>query len=249
MTEQSNKDVQLFVTCLVDQFFPDVGWSTVEVLERLGCTVAVPTQQTCCGQPAFNGGFWDDASKMGKYTLDVLSQTNGPIVIPSGSCAAMIVHHYVELFEKDPVYGPKAQEVASRTYELTQYLVDVLGVTDVKAKCSACVTYHSSCHGLRGLGIEAQPAQLLENVDNLEVRALQDTRSCCGFGGLFAVKMSEISGAIMQEKLDNIKASGADVVIGTDVSCLMHIGGGLRKQGIDVKTKHIAEILRGDNGA
>jgi L-lactate dehydrogenase complex protein LldE len=238
------KTVQLFVTCLVDKFYPDVGFATVDILERLGLTVEFPQGQTCCGQPAFNGGFWDDARAMARYTIDLLSRSNAPIVLPSGSCGDMIIHHYPELLAGDPDYAAKANDVAGRTYELSQFLVDVLSVTDLETSNSGRVAYHASCHGLRGLGLEAQPRQLLANVRGLEQTALPGAEECCGFGGLFAVKMGDISGAILERKLDNIEASGADVITGTDVSCLMNIAGGLQRRGSRVKVKHLAELLR-----
>jgi L-lactate dehydrogenase complex protein LldE len=245
-TNSDIKTVQLFVTCLVDQFFPDVGFAVVEILERLGLTVEFPQGQTCCGQPAFNSGFWDDARAMARYTIDVLSQSEAPIVTPSGSCADMLIHHYAEILADDRHYAAKAEAVSRRTYEFTQFLVDVLGVTDLGAKATGCLTYHASCHGLRGLGIKAQPQQLLQHVTGADQKALPEAEECCGFGGLFAVKMSDISGAILERKLNNIEAIGADTVVGTDVSCLMHIAGGLRRRGSKVKTKHLAEILRGE---
>ena len=239
------KSVQLFVTCLVDNFFPDVGFAVVDILEDLGLTVEFPQAQTCCGQPAFNGGFWDDARDMARHTIDVLSESEAPIVVPSGSCADMMVHHFAEILAGDPTYAAKAKAVADRTYEISQFLVDVLGVTDLQANGSGCLTYHASCHGLRGMGIKEQPHQLLDNVSGIEQKELTGAEECCGFGGLFAIKMSDISGAILQRKLDNIKASGADTVVGTDVSCLMHIAGGLHRQGSKVKVKHLAEVLTG----
>lgn len=239
--------VQLFVTCLVDKFFPETGLATVEILERLGLTVEFPQDQTCCGQPAFNGGFWDDARAMARHTINVLSGSEAPIVVPSGSCADMIVHHFPELLAGDPTYAAKAREIAGRTYELTQFLVDGLGVTDVQAAGPGSrVAYHASCHGLRGLGLRAQPRELLDHIAGLEQQALAEAETCCGFGGLFAVKMGDISGAMLARKLDNIEASGADVVTGTDVSCLMHIAGGLRRRGSRIQVKHLAELLRGD---
>lgn len=239
------KTVQLFVTCLVDQFYPEVGFATVEILERLGLTIEFPQGQTCCGQPAFNGGFWDDARAMARYTIDLLSRSNAPIVLPSGSCGDMIIHHYPELLAGDPKYADKAAAVAGRTYELTQFLVDVLGVTDLESRHSGRVAYHASCHGLRGLGLETQPHQLLANVRGIEQTALPGAEECCGFGGLFAVKMGDISGAILERKLDNIEASGAEVITGTDVSCLMNIAGGLQRRGSRVRVIHLAELLRG----
>lgn len=241
------KTVQLFVTCLVDNFFPDVGFAVVELLERLGLTVEFPQAQTCCGQPAFNGGFWDDARAMARHTIDVLSRSSAPIVVPSGSCAEMIIHHYPEILAGDPAYAAKASEVAGRTYEFTQFLIDVLGVTDLQARASGCLTYHASCHGLRGLGLRNQPRQLLSHVEGIELKELPEAEACCGFGGLFAIKMGDISGAILQRKLDNIEASGADTVVGGDVSCLMHIAGGLRRRGSRVRVKHVAEVLAGES--
>ncbi|MCB0166900.1 MAG: (Fe-S)-binding protein [Anaerolineae bacterium] len=238
------KTVQLFVTCLVDKFFPETGLAVVDILETLGLTVEFPLAQTCCGQPAFNAGFWDDARAMARYTIDVLAQSDAPIIIPSGSCGDMIIHHYIDLLADDPHYAAQAQAVSARTYEFTQFLVDVLGVTDVHSAATGCVAYHASCHGLRGLGLKTQPRRLLDQVAGLESKDLSGSEECCGFGGLFAVKMSQISGAILQRKLDNIEASGADTVTGTDVSCLMHIAGGLRRRGSAVKVKHIADILR-----
>jgi L-lactate dehydrogenase complex protein LldE len=237
------KSVQLFVTCLVDQFFPDVGFAVVEILEELGLTVDFPQGQTCCGQPAFNGGFWDDARAMARHTIDILSQSDAPVVIPSGSCADMIVHHYPEILAGDPTYAAKANEVASRSYEFTQFLIDVLGVTELRARATGCLTYHASCHGLRGLGLNEQPRRLLANVAGAEQKALPGAEECCGFGGLFAVKMADISAAILQRKLDNIETTGADTVVGTDVSCLMHIAGGLHRRGSKVQVKHLAEVL------
>lgn len=241
------KTVQLFVTCLVNQFFPQVGFAVVDILESLGLVVEFPEAQTCCGQPAFNGGLRRDARAMARHTIDVLSDRGIPIIVPSGSCADMIINHYPELFADDPVYGPRAAEVAGRTFEFTQFLSDILGVTGLQAHGSGSVTYHASCHGLRGLGISAQPRQLLDNVEGIEQKQLPGAEECCGFGGLFSIKMSDISGAILQGKLDNIEATGANVVVGTDVSCLMHIAGGLRRRGSRVRVKHIAEVLKSDS--
>jgi L-lactate dehydrogenase complex protein LldE len=239
------KTVQLFVTCLIDNFYPDAGLAVVDILESLGLTVEFPQAQTCCGQPAFNGGFWDDARAMARHTVEVLNQSQAAIVAPSGSCADMLIHHYPALLAGDPVYGPKATAVAQRTCEFSQFLVDVLGVTDLNAHSSGCLTYHASCHGLRGLGLREQPRQLLDHIQGAELKELPEAEACCGFGGLFAVKMGDISGAILQRKLDTIEASGADIVVGSDVSCLMHIAGGLRRRGSRVQVKHLAEVLAG----
>ena len=217
--------------------------AVVRVLEKLGITVEYPEGQTCCGQPAFNAGAWDDARAMARYTLDVLSRSTEPIVVPSGSCADMLHHHYSELFAGDPKYGPLAQAVAKRTYEFTQFLVDVLGVTNLDAHASGKITYHPSCHLLRGLKITDAPQQLLSKVEGIEIAELPGATECCGFGGLFAVKMSDISGAMLQRKLDAIESTGAQTVVACDVSCLLHLGGGLHRRGDDIQTKHIAELL------
>jgi L-lactate dehydrogenase complex protein LldE len=234
--------VQLFATCLVDSIAPQVGLATAAVLERLGCDVHVPEGQTCCGQPAFNAGFDDAARDMARYTVGLLSQDDAPVVVPSGSCADMLVHQAPRLLADDPA-APRAQAVAARTYELTQFIVDVLKRTDCGACAAGSATYHPSCHGLRGLGVKRQPQALLEHVSGLDLRPLPDAETCCGFGGLFAVKMSEISAAMLDRKLESVEATGAGMVVATDVSCLMHIAGGLHRRGSAVQAVHIAEVL------
>ena len=234
--------VQLMATCLVDQFFPAVAQAAVDVLERAGIEVRVPDGQTCCGQPAFNAGSHAEARLMARHTIDVFG-AGDPVVVPSGSCADMMVHQAPALLAADPEYGPRAAALAARTFELTDFLVRVLGQTDCGACARGSATYHPSCHGLRGLGLTTQPLALLRQVRGLELRPLPDAETCCGFGGLFAVKMSALSGAMLDQKLQAIEASGADTVIATDVSCLMHMAGGLRRRGSRVATRHIAEVL------
>ena len=240
--------VQLLATCLVDHLYPRVGLAVADVLERAGLEVVVPEGQTCCGQPAFNAGCQDEARAMARHTVDVLTRSDAPVVVPSGSCADMLVHHAPALLAGEPDYGLRAAALAGRTYELTQFLVDVLG----QVSCGACardsMTYHPSCHGLRGLGLRAQPLALLDAVDNMDLRPLPDADTCCGFGGLFSVKMSAISGAMLDRKLDAIAASGASTVVATDVSCLMHIAGGLRRRGSSVGVRHLAEVLADTGG-
>lgn len=238
--------VQLFVTCLVNGFFPEVGRATVTVLERAGAIVEYPEGQTCCGQPAFNAGFHDQAAAMLRHTLEVLDATEGPIVLPSGSCAAMLIHHGPRLAAEEGEDVAMAQRVADRTYELSAYLVDELGLEGVGGSCPDIVTYHASCHGLRNLGLDRQPQQLLDAVPGVERVELDGAEECCGFGGLFSIEMPEVSAAILATKLDNVEASGATTVVGGDVSCLMHIGGGLRRRGSPIRIKHLAEVLAGD---
>lgn len=234
--------VQLFVTCLVDALAPEVGRATVGSLEKSGCAVDFPTDQGCCGQPAFNVGLLDDARKMAAHTLDVLDDTDGTVVVPSGSCAVMIARHYLELFAGTDRES-QAARVATRVRELTQYLVDDLD-TPARARCDGCtVAYHYSCHGLRELGLDHQADELLEDTTRA---TLDGDKECCGFGGLFAIEMPAVSTAIMNDKLDRIEASGADTVVGGDVSCLVHIGGGLRRRGSPIEVKHIAELIGND---
>lgn len=239
--------VQLFATCLVDRLFPEVGLSTADVLERAGYEVHVPEGQTCCGQPAFNGGFLADARDMARYTVELLARDDAPIVVPSGSCADMLIHHAPALLAGDAAAAARATAVAARTYELTQFLVDVAGRTACGGCLHAKATYHASCHGLRGLGLEHQPAALLGAVEGLDMSPLGDGNQCCGFGGLFAVKMDGISTAMLDRKLDAIEATGADLVVATDVSCLMHIAGGLHRRGSRVQARHVAEVLAADD--
>ena len=243
MNSDAPRKVQLFVTCLIETLRPEAGMAVVRVLEALGVTVEFPGAQTCCGQPAFNGGAWDDARAMGRYTLDVLSKSDAPIVVPSGSCGDMMIHHYPELFAHDPKYGPLAENIAARTYEFSQYLVEVLGVTDLRAHLQERIAYHPSCHLSRGMGITMPPRVLLENVQDAEMVELDGATECCGFGGLFAIKMGDISGAMLERKLEAIDAAQIQTVVGCDVSCLLNISGGLHRRGSQVKTKHLAEIL------
>ena len=231
--------VQLFVTCLVDSLAPEVGRATLSALERAGCTVDFPVDQGCCGQPAFNVGLIDDARTMAAQTLDVLDETEGPVVVPSGSCAAMMAHHYSTLFAGTG-REEQATRVAARVRELTQFLVDDLD-SSLSGACGGCtVAYHYSCHGLRELGLDHQADRLLADTKRAD---LAGDKECCGFGGLFAIEMPAVSTAIMNTKLDRIEASGADTLVAGDVSCLMHMEGGLRRRGSGVTVRHIAELL------
>jgi L-lactate dehydrogenase complex protein LldE len=245
MTASRPVRVQLLVTCLVDRFFPDTGEAVVDVLERLGVTVEFPDAQTCCGQPAFNSGYTDDARALARHTIEVLEASDAPVVVPSGSCGDMVIHQYEALFAGDPKWADRARALSHRTYELTQFLVDVLGVTDVGAQASGKLAYHACCHGLRGLNVRTQPTALLDRVRGAEICPLAEAEVCCGFGGLFAVKMPDISAGMLTRKLDHIEASGADTVVVTDVSCGMHMNGGLHRRGSRVRVRHLADILAG----
>ena len=235
--------VQLLVTCLVDRLYPDTGMAVVAVLERLGLEVHCPQAQTCCGQPAFNAGFTDEALALARHTIDLLSETEDPIVIPSGSCADMVIHQYEALFRDDPVYAARAHAVSGRTYEFTQFLVNVLGVMDVGAEAHGTISYHACCHGLRGLGEKDEPLALLSHVQGATLCPLPESETCCGFGGLFSIKMADISSAMLTRKIECIQQARPDAVAVTDVSCLMHMAGGLRRSGSPVRVRHIADVL------
>jgi L-lactate dehydrogenase complex protein LldE len=241
--------VQLFHTCIVNEVYPEVGMSVVNILERLGVAVEVPMAQTCCGQPAFNAGFHGDAKKVARHTIDLLSATEGPIVIPSGSCGDMITHQYHMLFADEPAYLAKSHALSERCYEFSVFLVDVLGVTDLGARLGEGAAkayqaaYHPSCHLLRGLGAKTQPKALLAGVAGLECAEVKDQEECCGFGGMFSVKNAAISGSMLENKLRNLNASGAKTVVSCDMGCLMHMQGGIHRQGGTLQVKHIAQIL------
>ena len=234
--------VQLLVTCLVDHFRPDTAEAVVRLLEREGLVVEVPDGQTCCGQPAFNAGGRLDATAMARHTVAVLSRSEAPIVIPSGSCADMLVHHAPLLLADDPAWADRARAVAARTFELTEFLVDVLDMAPVAVEGEDRLTYHACCHGLRGLGVDAQPRQLLAGAGPRLV-PLPEADTCCGFGGLFAVKLPDVSGAMLARKCRQIATTGADTVVVTDVSCAMHMQGGLEREGRTTRVRHIAEVL------
>jgi L-lactate dehydrogenase complex protein LldE len=239
------KVVQLFHTCLVNEIFPEVGLATARVLERLGYRVEVPEAQTCCGQPAYNGGFHGDARKVARHTIDVLSATEGPIVIPSGSCADMLVHQYELLLHDEPEWRDKAHAVAARCRELSQFLAEAAPGGTIPAALleGARVAYHPSCHLLRGLGVREEPLALLGAVSGVFVVEVKDGEECCGFGGLFSVKNPEISGRMMARKLACLNACGADRLVSGDLGCLMHLSGGLQRQGSPLKVQHLAELL------
>jgi L-lactate dehydrogenase complex protein LldE len=235
--------VQLLVTCLVDRLFPDTGMAVVRTLERLGVEVDCPAAQTCCGQPAFNAGFVDDARAMARHTIDVFSASPAPVVIPSGSCGDMVIHQYAALLADDPAYAARARDLATRTFEFTRFLVEQLGVTDVGATGAGTVAYHACCHGLRGLDVREQPIALVDAVAGLARVPLPEHDVCCGFGGLFSVKMPDISSAMLARKLDCIEACGARTIAVTDVSCAMHMAGGLHRRGSAIEVKHVADLL------
>lgn len=241
---QNNDNVTLFVQCIVDTMYPEVAESMVDVLEGLGLNVDCPTEQTCCGQPAFNAGHQQVARAAAEkfITLFEGAQT---IVSPSGSCVNMVRNHYQDLFKDEPEMLARVKAIGERTFEFTEYIVDVLGVEDVGARFNGKVTYHASCHLNRFLHIDRQPRALLANISDMTLVEMKDADKCCGFGGTFSVKFSEISEALVEDKVNNIIASGADVVAGCDMGCLMNIEGMLSRKKSPVKVMHIAELLAG----
>jgi L-lactate dehydrogenase complex protein LldE len=236
--------VALFVTCLVDGVFPSVGKATVELLERLGVTVEVPLAQTCCGQMHTNTGYGDKALPLVRRYSDVFEPYDA-VVTPSGSCAGSVRHQHVGLAERagDAGLADRARSAAAKTYELSEFLVDVLQVEDVGATFPHRVTYHPTCHSLRVLRVGDKPLRLLRQVRQLELVELPAAESCCGFGGTFALKNADVSTAMLADKLAHVLATGADVCTASDASCLMHIGGGLTRLHTGVRSVHLAEIL------
>jgi L-lactate dehydrogenase complex protein LldE len=233
--------VQLFIPCFIDQLYPQVAFNTVKILEKAGCTVAYNTQQTCCGQPAFNAGFWGESKDVcTKFVQDFDGVDY--IVSPSASCAGFIRNNYGKLFENNAFQSP-AKKVSSQIFELSEFLVKILGVTDLGASFNGKVTFHDSCAGLRECNIKAEPRTLLQQVEGLELIEMNDTETCCGFGGSFAVKYDTISVAMADQKIDNAIATDAEYIISTDMSCLMHLDGRINHNGQQIKVIHLADIL------
>jgi L-lactate dehydrogenase complex protein LldE len=234
--------VSLFVTCIGDQLFPKAGLAVADVLERLGYQVDFPEAQTCCGQPAFNSGYWDEARKVADHFLRVFADADY-IVIPSGSCCSMVGHHFADLYKEQPDKLRQAHELEGRVWEFSKFLTEVARVEDVGARFPHKVTYHDSCHALREMGVKAGPRKLLSNVRDLELAEMDTCEECCGFGGTFSVKFDQVSGGMARTKIESIKRSGADYVVSIDSSCLMQIQGALLRSGSAVRTIHLAEVL------
>jgi L-lactate dehydrogenase complex protein LldE len=235
--------VSLFITCLVDQLWPTVGMSAVEVLRRAGCEVVFDERQTCCGQPAFNTGYRSEARRLAQRFIEIFEDSESDAVVsPSGSCTAM-VHHFHELFPDDQRWRRRAEAVADRTHEFSSFLVNTLGVDDVGAGFRGRVTWHDACHGLRDLNLHSEPRRLIRNVRGAEFIELPNADSCCGFGGTFSVKYPEISVAILDSKIEAIDKAGVRAVISGDASCLMQIGGRLTRKNSGVRAMHLAELL------
>ena len=236
--------VGLFATCLVDFMRPSVGFAAANLLERAGCAVDVPLAQTCCGQPAWNNGDRRGTRRLARRTIRLLERYDH-VVIPSGSCAAMIRVHYPEVFAGDRRWQPRAEALAAKTWELTAFLSDVMGRNAVLVRHRGSCTYHDSCSGLRELGVREQPRRLLSSIFGLELRELPESEVCCGFGGTFCVKYPEISNRMVEDKTGHVRATGADMLLAGDLGCLLNMAGKLRREGSEVEVRHVAEVLAG----
>lgn len=234
--------VSLFITCLCDSYYPQVGKAVINILNKYGVQIDFPPQQVCCGQPAFNTGYWNDARGVAKTVLESFKDSEY-VVAPSGSCVAFIKEYYPILFEKDSKNLALVKNLSEKIYEFSQFLVDVLKIDDLTARFPHKVAYHPSCHAMRLLGVTIKVIKLLDQVKEMELVKLAHAEDCCGFGGTFSVKLPEISQAIVKEKVTHIIESGASVVTGTDLGCLMNIDGCLKRLGSDIRTLHIAQLL------
>jgi L-lactate dehydrogenase complex protein LldE len=237
--------VSLFVTCLADLFRPSVAFASIKLLEQAGCEVTVPLQQTCCGQPAYNSGDYEATVPLAQQVIALLEPADY-VVVPSGSCAGMICHHYPKLLQGE--WRDRALKLAAKTFELTMFLKDIARIEPQlnNPPSTLSVTYHDSCAGLREMSIKEQPRQLLQELCGIEVNELDQSEVCCGFGGTFCAKMPEISGKMVNDKLDHVLATGAKILAGGDLGCLLNIAGRAKRQGQEIEVRHIAELLSGD---
>ncbi len=242
MSEDQRTKAALFATCIVDQLYPQVGVSVVRVLRRLGVDLAFPADQTCCGQPLYNSGFTHEAQQLARRVLTSFSGSQY-VVVPSGSCSAMIKVFYQDLFRDDPATLQQVQQLAPRVYEFSQFLVDVLDVQEVEAGHNGSATYHPSCHLLREMEVRDQPRKLLSSVGGLELKDLPQAEVCCGFGGTFTIKYPHISEEMLADKINSVHASGAETLVSCDMGCLMHIEGGLSRIVLPVRVRHLAQML------
>ena len=236
------KNVSLFIPCTVNLFLPHIGEATVTLLRRLGINPVYHEEQTCCGQPAINAGYQKEAQKAAKHFIKVFGDDE-QVVSPSGSCVCTVKYHYPELFENEPEWRRRAEELAPRMFELSQYLVDVLKVEDVGAAFAGKVTYHESCHILRGLGVSEQPKKLIKAVQGTQLVPLNAAESCCGFGGEFANNFPDISESMVKDKVENYLSSGADLLLLCEPGCLLNIGGFLSRNHPGKKAMHLASFL------
>lgn len=241
---RSGVKASIMITCLGDLFFPEVGVAMVAVLRRLGVTVDFPGGQTCCGMPLYNSGYHDEAARVAERTVRLFGKSEH-VVVPSGSCAWMVKTEYPGLLKQDPVLSAAARALAARTRELSQFIVEVLGVTRMESDFAGRVTYHDSCHLLRGLGESRAPRTLLRNIAGVDLVELPGSDECCGFGGSFSVRLPDVSTAILDKKLGNVESTGADCLVACDAGCLMQMGGGLSRRASRVRPLHLAQVLAG----
>jgi len=233
--------VDIFIPCFIDQIYPETANNMVKVLEKVGCEVNYNIEQTCCGQPAFNGGFWDACKEVGQKFLKDFSNDRY-IVSPSGSCVGMVKNYYGEMFHNSAMHN-EYKQVQKNIYELSDFLVNILNVTDIGATLEGIATYHDSCAALREMNIKTEPRTLLSKVKGLELREMKDVETCCGFGGTFSIKYEPIAVAMADTKIENAMETGAEYIISTDISCLMHLDGYLKKQNKPLKIMHLADVL------
>ena len=241
---QTRPRVALFVTCLVDLYRPNVGFSAIALLEEAGCLVEVPDAQTCCGQPAYNTGDRATTQDLARGVIDTFLPYDYTVV-PSGSCGGMISHHYPGLFADDPQYRGRAEALAAKTHELVSFLTDIRSLDSVRARYDGVITYHDSCSGLRELGVKAQPRKLLQSMPGVTLKEMPDAEICCGFGGTFCVKYPDISTRMVTDKTRSIASTGADTLLAGDMGCLLNMAGRLKREGMPVKVRHVAEVLAG----
>lgn len=245
MNAPESPRVSLFVTCLADLMRPSVAFASIRLLEQAGCVVDVPLQQTCCGQPGYNSGEYEATIPLARKTIELFEHAEY-VVAPSGSCAGMICHHYPKLLEGQ--WQERALALAEKTFELTSFLVDVVKLESAPAITTSLptVTYHDSCAGLREMGVKEQPRKLLKNLCDVDISEMQQSDVCCGFGGTFCAKMPDISEKMVDDKLRNASSTGATLLTGGDLGCLLNIAGRARRQGLDLEVRHVAELLSGD---
>ena len=234
-------NIQLFIPCFVDQLFPDTAFNMIKVLEKAGCNVRYNPSQTCCGQPAFNAGFWDQAKPVCSKFIKDFSGTDY-IVAPSASCVGFVRNYYSKLFENSSLHH-EVTDIGKRIFEFSEFMIQVLKIENVGAKLKGKATYHDSCAGLRECKIKSEPRKLLLHVEGLELTELNDVETCCGFGGTFAVKFEPISIGMADQKVENALATGAEYLISTDLSCLMHLQGYINYKGYKLQTMHLADVL------
>ena len=242
MSGPASIKADLFVTCIIDQLFPEVGVSVVRVLRRLGVTVGFPEGQTCCGQAVYNSGYTREARGMAVRTLTEFHESEY-VVVPSGSCSAMMRVFYLDLFEDDPTLLAQAESLSRRVYEFSEFLVDVLGIKETGVEGSGSAVFHPGCHLLREMEVRDAPQSLLRAIPGLDLKEMRNAETCCGFGGSFSVKMPHISEGMLKDKVSAARDSGADTLVSCDMSCLMHIGGALRREAPGMEIRHLAQVL------